>query len=257
MKSKLIANRKQAGMPPRGTPEWEEVQNALRTLRLTGDAARSGKSTPGNLGKEEAMAVLQKHNVPMPEGYSAYKKGGAPGADAFVTDRDEQGNPKAPERAEVPRVAAKKKKEAQPEDIAPPAPVAAPPAPVPAPPAPAPIPTGGNVLEALPTELILKIVEELPKIEGFEANKDLQDALIQVTEILKGRPVEPKPAEGAAPMPMAAAKQAAEPGNPMEGAPGDVLPEVCPKCHVREGDECQCSKDKKKAGEPFGGKQAP
>ena len=166
------------------------------------------------------MKVLQKHNVPMPEGYSAYKKGGTSGADAFVTDRDEKGEPKAPEKAEVPRIAAKKKKEAQPEEIAPPAPMAAPPAPVPAPPAPAPMGGGGDVLGLLPTELILKIVEELPKMEGFEQNKDLQEALISVTEILKGRPVEPaKPAEGAAPMPMAASQ--------------------------------------KKAGEPFGGKQSP
>jgi hypothetical protein len=37
-----------------------------------------------------------------------------------------------------------------------------------------------------------------------------------------------------------AAKVAAEPGNPMEGEPGDSLPEICSKCHAREGDQCQC-----------------
>jgi hypothetical protein len=25
-----------------------------------------------------------------------------------------------------------------------------------------------------------------------------------------------------------------------EGEPGDVLPEACPYCHVRQGDDCQC-----------------
>jgi hypothetical protein len=218
MKSKLIANRKRAGMPPRGTPAFDEVQTALQTLRLTDEAAGSGRTRltpPSNMTKDNAMAILNKHGVPAPTGYapkaSDTKKGNAGGGAAFVTDRDEKGEAKAPERMEVPRVA-KKKKEAQPEEVAPPAPVAAPPAPAPTPAPPAPVPTagGGNVLEALPTELILKIVEELPKIEGFEQNKELQDALIQVTEILKGRPVEPaKPEAGA--MPMAASKKAGEP----------------------------------------------
>jgi len=124
------------------------------------------------------------------------------GSDAFVTDRDEKGQPKTPETAEVPRVAKKKEKEA--------APAAIPAAPVVAPPA-----TGAtsdaSVLEVLPTEFILKMVEDLPKQEGFQQNKQLQDALIRITEILKARPVVPEAAPAAAEAPKAASKKAGEP----------------------------------------------
>lgn len=125
------------------------------------------------------------------------------GSDAFVTDRDDKGAPKTPEHADVPRVAKKK-------DAAPAAAAPAAPAPVPA------VPTTGvvsdvNVLEVLPTEFILKMVEDLPKQEGFQQNKQMQDALIKLTEILKARPVvaEAVPAE--------APKAAAAKGEPFGG----------------------------------------
>ena len=120
------------------------------------------------------------------------------GSDAFVTDRDDKGQPKTPETAVVPRVAAKEKKAA---------PVAAPAA-VPAVPATGVV-SDASVLEVLPTEFILKMVEDIPKQEGFQQNKQLQDALIRITEILKARPV--IPAEPVAEAPKAAAKKAGEP----------------------------------------------
>lgn len=133
------------------------------------------------------------------------EKAAAGSADAaFVTDRDENGQPKAPEKAEVPRLAGRKKKEA--EDpaaaAAPAAPPAAPAAAAPVPPPPAPVaPTGDGTLdtlfESLPSEFIAKLVKDLTGIEGFEANKSVQAAVERLAEILKNRPVEAAPAPGA------------------------------------------------------------
>jgi hypothetical protein len=47
--------------------------------------------------------------------------------------------------------------------------------------------------------MILKMVEDMPKEEGFAQNKGMQDALIELTNILKSRPVEAAPIEGEAP----------------------------------------------------------
>lgn len=143
----------------------------------------------------------------------------AGGGAGFVTDRDEQGEAKAPEKAGVPRLAKKKKKEA--EDPAPVAPVgapptdqvpdavpAAPPAPAAAP-APAPAPAGNgkvNPIEYIPTETLIKVIGDLPKEDDFAQNKNKQDALISLTDILKSRPVlPPEPAEGQAAAPAAPA----------------------------------------------------
>src|ERR1035437_3715269 len=145
---------------------------------------------------------------------------------AFVTDRDENGEPKAPEKVGVPRLAVKKKKEAVPEAAAPVVPVAEPAASA----APA-VPAGGgsvNPIDYIPTEALIKIIGDMPKEEDFAQNKDKQDALIAMTEILKSRPVLPPeqpegqaapaassaPALGpdvsapAAPLPVAASKKA-------------------------------------------------
>jgi hypothetical protein len=164
-----------------------QIQNEVNMI-----AKWRREATPGKVTEQKAPAAV-------PQMASEDKE--AAGNDWFATDRDESGQPKAPEQVTVPRVAAKKKeKEAAP---APAAPAAAPAA---AAPAPGPVAGSKGTLQALPTELILKIVEELPKVEGFEANKQLQDALIETTEILKARPVQPKeqPAAAPAPMPVAA-----------------------------------------------------
>jgi hypothetical protein len=131
-------------------------------------------------------------------GIAASKKQ-ADGGAAFSTDRDEKGEAKAPEKIEVPRVA-KKKKEAVPEE-----PMAAAPAPVPAPePVPAPAAAGGNPIDFIPTETLIKVIGDLPKEDDFAQNKGKQDAVVQLTEILKSRPVlPPEQAEGAAPAPAA------------------------------------------------------
>ncbi len=144
------------------------------------------------------------------------EKAAAGSADAaFVTDRDENGQPKTPEKAEVPRLAGRKKKEA--EDpaaaAAPAAPPAAPAAAAPVPPPPAPAAPAGDgtldtLFESLPSEFIAKLVKDLTGIEGFEANKSVQAAVERLAEILKNRPVEAAPAPGAA---TASAKKKAAP----------------------------------------------
>lgn len=135
-------------------------------------------------------------------------QGGAGSSDpAWTTDRDENGKPKTPQQVEVPRLAAKKK-EAEPV-------------------APAPVPATGNVIDYIPTEDLLKVIANLPKDEDFAQNTGKQDALKQLIDVLKARPIVPaEPAEGAAPV----------------AAPAPAAPVVA-------------SKNAK--SEPFGGKQAP
>jgi len=125
------------------------------------------------------------------------------GSENWTTDRNEKGEPKTPETAEVPRLAGKKKKEAE-TPVAEAAPAVT--APAVAPPAAGTV-SDASVLEVLPTEFILKMVEDLPKQEGFQENKQLQDALIRITEILKSRPVVPEVAPEAAAAPKAAASK--------------------------------------------------
>ena len=133
-------------------------------------------------------------------GIAASKKQ-ADGGAAFSTDRDEKGEAKAPEKLEVPRIA-KKKKEAVPEPAAPvpPAAPAAAPEPVPAPAA-----GGSNPIDFIPTETLIKVIGDLPKEDDFAQNKGKQDAVVQLTEILKSRPVLPpdQPEGAAAPAPAA------------------------------------------------------
>jgi hypothetical protein len=130
---------------------------------------------------------------PIAEPIHASKKN-ADGGAAFSTDRDEKGEAKAPEKLEVPRVA-KKKKEAVPEEPMAAAPVAPTPEPIPAPAA-----GGSNPIDFIPTETLIKVIGDLPKEDDFAQNKGKQDAVVQLTEILKSRPVLPaEPAEGAAP----------------------------------------------------------
>jgi len=119
----------------------------------------------------------------------------ATGAGAFVTDRDEKGEPKAPEKVGVPRLAVKKKKEAVPEPAAP----VVPPAPTPD--------MGGKVnpIDYIPTETLIKVIGDLPKEEDFAQNKGKQDALVELTNILKSRPIEPPEQPEAAKAPAAPA----------------------------------------------------
>src|SRR5271170_1317853 len=127
--------------------------------------------------------------VPDSAVYAASKS--ADGGVGFVTDRNESGEAKAPELIAVPRLA-KKKKEAVPD------PAAA----IPAPAAPAPAAGGGSVnpIEYIPTETLIKVIEDLPKEEDFAQNQGKQDALIELTNILKSRPVlAPEVPEGVAP----------------------------------------------------------
>jgi len=166
----------------------------------------------------------------------------------FITDRDEKGEAKAPEKMEVPRLAKRQKKEAVPEEpAAAPAPAAA--APSPAPAAPTPSGDGGavNPIDYIPTETLIKVIEDLPKEEDFAQNHGKQDALIELTNILKSRPILPPEqpdaqqqaapapastapamgggaasAEPAAPMPVAASRKRADLGDHAMGGDGSI-----------------------------------
>ena len=130
---------------------------------------------------------------------------------AFTTDRDEKGEAKAPEKLEVPRVA-KKKKEAVPDPAA-----AAPVAPA------KPIPAaGGNPIDYIPTETLIKVIGDLPKEDDFAQNKGKQDAVVQLTEILKTRPILPPEQEGGAVAPAAPAQSTA----PALAEPAAIPPPV-------------------------------
>jgi hypothetical protein len=154
--------------------------------------------------EQRPAQITQKAPVQAPAAkpqMAADEKTSAAGNDAYSTDRDEQGNPKAPEKAEVPRLAAKKK-EAQPE---PPAAVA------PAPAAPAAPAAGGGSLDALfaklPSDFLADLVKKLTSLEGFEQDKDVQAAVENLAGKLQQRPVEAAPAP-AAPGVVASAKKA-------------------------------------------------
>src|SRR5271154_1545830 len=181
-----------------------------------GQSAQPAKPTP----QERGVGYVPNSAVAEQGIHASVKEANGGG---FTTDRDEQGEAKAPEVVGVPRLAKKKKKEA--EEPAPVAPVApptdqVPEAPLPAPAAPAPVaapaPAAGNgkvnPIEYIPTETLVKVIGDLPKEDDFAQNKNKQDALVALTEILKTRPIlPPDPVEGqaAAPaMPVAASKKA-------------------------------------------------
>jgi hypothetical protein len=145
---------------------------------------RSSKQQPAQQVGYVPNSAVAEHGIA-----ASQKK--ADGGAAFTTDRDEKGEAKAPEHLEVPRVA-KKKKEAVPEEPVAAAPAAAP---VPEP----PVASGANPIDYIPTETLIKVIGDLPKEDDFAQNKGKQDAVVQLTEILKSRPVlPPEQAEGQA-----------------------------------------------------------
>jgi hypothetical protein len=156
-------------------------------------ASKRREARPAQVTKQPAQVPAAQPQMASDE------KTSATGNDAFVTDRDESGNPKAPEKAEVPRLAAKKK-EAQPEAV-PAAPPAAPAAPA----------AGGGSLDALfgklPSDFLADLVKKLTSLEGFEQDKDVQAAVENLAGKLQQRPVEAAPAP-AAPGVVASAKKA-------------------------------------------------
>lgn len=130
----------------------------------------------------------------------------ADGGAAFSTDRNEQAEAKAPEVVSVPRLAVRKKKKEADEEL----PAAAAPA-APVPPAASPV-SKTNVIDYIPTEALIKVIEDLPKEEDFAQDKNKQDALIELTNVLKTRPVLPPDVpEGQAPQAGAPAPAAAIP----------------------------------------------
>lgn len=174
--------------------KWHDEQRAQRS-QPSGTPQENGM----NYAPDSALVMSSKKEKVMSD-----KKANS-GA-AFVTDRNEKGEAKAPEQLEVPRLAAKKKKEAE-ED---PAAAGALPAAAPAPVSAAPASSGSvNPIEYIPTETLIKVIEDMPKEDDFAQNKDKQDALIALTEILKARPVlAPEPDAAAAPAPVVASKTA-------------------------------------------------
>lgn len=210
-----------AKMPEEARQLKNEVDMILKL-----NNSRRGKPAPQSVNYVPDSAVAER-------GIAASTKR-ADGGAAFTTDRNEGGEAKAPEKLEVPRVA-KKKKEAVPEPAAPipPAPTAeaeATPAPAPAAGGPA---GGSNPIDYIPTETLIKVIGDLPKEDDFPQNKGKQDAVIQLTEILKQRPVEPpEPAEG-----MAA------PAAPAPALAGSATPVVAARKKADLGDHAMSGDD--------------
>ena len=186
--------------------EISEAADRLSALLTTGDdsyfdnAVKPNEASQAKLDVDtiaEARRIFRSNGAPMAD---QPVHAAANGSDGFVTDRDDKGEPKKPEVVEVPRVAAKKKKEA--EEPA-----------VPAPAAPAAAPAKVNAIDYIPTETLIKVIEDMPKEDDFAQNKNKQDALIELTQILQARPVlPPDPAEApkAEAAPVASAKKKAD-----------------------------------------------
>src|SRR5271157_1863675 len=202
-----IINANPQQMKQDGVASIEEYMDSAKSpaiaTKLKQEVDMISKMQSQQRGPAAPPAVQQGQDVgyvPDSAVYAAAKS--ADGGAAFTTDRNEQGEAKAPEVVGVPRLAVKKKKEAVPEAAAP---------------VPAPAPAGGSVnpIEYIPTETLIKVIEDLPKEEDFAQNKGKQDALIELTNILKARPVlapEVPEAAAGAPAPVAAAPAPAVPG---------------------------------------------
>lgn len=124
----------------------------------------------------------------------------ASGSDNWVNDRDENGEPKAPELAEVPRLAAKGKKAA---------PAAAVPPPPIAPKAPAKPAEPSADITQLSSDTLAKMQKALAGSEDLMNDKAAQAFIAAIAEELMNRPVEQEAPEPAAPaaapaMPVAA-----------------------------------------------------
>jgi hypothetical protein len=119
-------------------------------------------------------------------------------ANGFVTDRDEKGEPKVPEKLEVPRLASEEKPDTK---IAAPAPAADVPAPIPAAPSKPTNPANADIL-ALPSETIAKIIKAIGADPELTNDRNVAGVLATFSEELAKRPVEPE--EPAAPAPVAA-----------------------------------------------------
>jgi len=118
----------------------------------------------------------------------------AAGSDNWVNDRDENGEPKKPELAQVPRLATEKK---------------AAPAVAPAAPAPAPVKKPNADITQLSSDTLAKMQKALAGSEDLMNDKAAQAFIAAIAEELMNRPVEteaPEPVAPAAPaaMPVAA-----------------------------------------------------
>lgn len=195
----------------------EQAQMIKREVDMIAKWRRTAKPAPA-----KNVMPGQKPAQQVPAMASADKKANA-GA-AFVTDRDEKGEPKAPEKLEVPRLAAKKK-EAVPEPAAPVPPPAAPIADA-TPQSPAPIPAGGTFdIKTLTTEALAKTVKALAGIKGFDVDKSAQALIEQLTAELKTRPIEQKEQKAPA-APAAVAPLAPAPVAPAPVAPAPIAASV-------------------------------
>lgn len=189
--------------------KWHDEQRGQQTQPATPQK----QEAPASYVPDSAVVTSSEENM-MPD-----KKANNAGGAGFVTDRDEKGEAKAPEKLEVPRLA-KKKKEAVPEDPA----AVAPPAPAAAMPAPEPAADGSvNPIDYIPTETLIKVIEDMPKEEDFAQNKNKQDALIALTEILKARPIMPPE------QPEVQAQAAPAAPTPVAEAPAAPLPVAASK----------------------------
>jgi hypothetical protein len=140
------------------------------------------------------MLIGTRESKSAPQGIPAV----ASGNDNFVMNDEVEGGGK---EIEVPRLAAAKD------------PAVAEPDPAPAPMPPAAgenSATDTEVLQMIPTDVLLKVVADLSKRDDFQTNPVVGNVVIRLTQILQSRPVEAEPVEeGAVPAAAPAAPVAA------------------------------------------------
>jgi len=169
--------------------EARKLKQEVDMISKLSNEVRAGQEQPA-VPQHAGQPVNYVPDSAVAEGGIHASQKSANGGAAFVTDRDDKAEAKSPEVVSVPRLAVKRKKK-EAEDPAPEAaaiPAAAPAA------APAPMAepvSKTNVIDYIPTETLIKVIEDLPKEEDFAQNKQKQDALIELTNVLKARPVLP------------------------------------------------------------------
>jgi hypothetical protein len=200
------------------TPE-EMKQDGVSTVEEYFDDTKQPDMAQAVKKEIDMIAKLRREQRPAPPPQTqaapamAMASKNANGA-AFTTDRDEKGEPKAPEKIEAPRLAAKREKEAAPAPAAAPvvppveaaAPIAPPAAPV-APPAesktlsPNQEPGMKGDILLLPSDILTKVVKALTSIADLVNDKNGAALLADIAAELNTRPLEPeeKPEPKAAP----------------------------------------------------------
>lgn len=160
-----------------GSDDAEADVNQLAQFRR---AIRGQRPT----GQEEAVvegsgsdnfAMNNEH----PESVERHVEGASQGSNAFVTDRDEKGQPKAPETLEVPRIAAEKV--AMKTDLT-----------KKAAPVPAPVAAPANIFDAWTSDCLAAAIKAVTSTAEYASDKAAQQGVGMMNDALKNRPAMPE-----------------------------------------------------------------